>query len=163
MHSVFICYWNDLTKNGKRTPEVYVDDELVRKYGVREIELALIGCTSQGQAARMGRWARYSEQLEGETIQFQVGSDGAVVAPGKVFKVADPNVAGVRLGGRIVSASTTEIELDDYVTLTDGVVYTLTVVRADPSNPFKTLTEERTVSTTVYGAPIKTLTVAPAF
>ena len=163
MHSVFICYWNDLSKNGKRVPEVYVDDELVRKYGVREIELALLGCTSQGQALRMCRWARYSEQMEGETVQFTVGSDGAVVTPGAVFKIADPSVAGERMGGRIVAATSTSIELDSEVTLLPDYTYTITVAKADPDDYFGMVTEERTVTTPATGVPTKFLSVAPGF
>lgn len=161
-HSVFICWWNDMGQFGKRVPEVYVDDTLVARYGLKEIELAPLGCTSRGQAARACRWARYSEEEEGEIVTFEVGSDGVTVAPGRVFKIADPNEQGERLGGRVKSAaSTSQVTLDAPVTLAAGETYTLTLLYANSADPTRMNTQSRTV-TTAPGTTA-TLTVSPAF
>ena len=161
-HSVFICYWNDMTDQGRRTAEVYAPNDLITRYGMREIELSPMGVTSRSMAARLCRWARHTEESEGETVGFSVGSDGAVALPGKVFSIADPSVAGERLGGRIVAATTTQVTLDAPVTLDSGVTYTLTVIQPDSIDHMEYDTEDRTV-TTAAGAGLSVLTVSSAF
>lgn len=174
-HSVFIAYWNDLTQQGKSVPEVYAPDDLIARYGVREMSMQLIGCTSRGQAARMCRWVRYTEQHEGTVVAFRVGSEGQVAAPGKVFKIADPNEQGERLGGRIVSATMSTIKLDAPVELRAGESYTLTVIQPRPNDAaeiaaagvprdaqLRTITEARTV-TTPSGVTTDELSVSPSF
>jgi hypothetical protein len=161
LHSVFIAYWNDLSQQGKRVPEVYAPDDLIARYGVREIAFDLLGCTSRGQAARMCRWARYSEQYEGTLITFKVGSDGAICAPGKVFQVADPSEATERLGGRIRAATTTRVELDAPVTLAAAESYTLTVVLPKSGTNLETVTETRPVVTAAGETGV--IDVFPAF
>lgn len=160
-HSVFICWWNDLAQLGRRVPEIYVDDVLVARYGLRELELAPLGLTSRGQAARACRWARHSEQDEGEVVTFEVGSDGVAVAPGKVFKIADPNEQGERLGGRIKTATTTLVTLDAPVTLAAGETYELTVLQPDAANPVGLKTEKRTVTTPA--GTVSAIALASAF
>lgn len=160
-HSVFICWWNDMAQFGRRVPEIYVDDTLVARYGLRELELAPLGLTSRGQAARACRWARHSEEEEGEIVAFEVGSDGCNVRVGRTFKIADPNEAGERLGGRIKTATTTVVTLDAPVTLAPGETYELTVLQPDPASPVQLVTEKRTVTTAA--GTTSTLTVASAF
>lgn len=174
-HSVFIAYWNDLSQQGKSVPEVYAPDDLIARYGVREMSMQLIGCTSRGQAARMCRWARYTEQHEGTVVAFRVGSDGQIAAPGKVFKIADPSEQGERLGGRIVSATRDKIKLDASVALLAGETYTITVIQARPNDAgevaaagvpvdaqLRTITETRSV-TTPSGVATDELSVSPSF
>lgn len=162
LHSVFICYWHDMEQQGKKVPEVYAPNDLIQRYGVRELELSPLGVTSRGQAARLCRWARHSEQTEGTTITFTVGSDGIVAAPGKVFAVADPNVAGERLAGRIKASTATRLTLDAPVTLAVGEVYTVTVLQPDPASHMGYITEERTVVTPA-GPSVSALDVSPSF
>lgn len=161
LHSVFIAYWNDMTQMGKKVPEVYAPSDLIARYGLREIAVQTIGCTSRAQAARVCRWMRYTEQQEGTVIAFRVGADGDVVMPGKVFKVADPSEAGERLGGRIVSATSSEVRIDQAVELRAGEAYTLTVLKPDPSDDMGLKTEERTVITPA--GTVDLLQVTPAF
>jgi hypothetical protein len=49
-------------------------------------------------------------------VSFTTGIEGAVARPGQIIKVADASRAGVRLGGRVSSATTTAITLDAAVT-----------------------------------------------
>jgi hypothetical protein len=62
-----------------------------------------VGCTSQGQAHRVGRWLLYTEKLETEVVVFQTGLEGASVRPGDIIKIADSSRASTRAGGRIVN------------------------------------------------------------
>ncbi|MBI5334749.1 MAG: host specificity protein J [Burkholderiales bacterium] len=162
LHSVYICWWNDRSQLGKRVPEVYAPQDLIQRYGIRELELSPIGVATRGQAARVCRWARHSEHEEGQTVTFRVGSDGAAAAPGKVFRIADPDVAGERLGGRLRAATASTLTLDAPVDLRAGETYTATVLLPATADQVGFRTEERTV-TTPAGAGIQTLTVAPPF
>jgi hypothetical protein len=96
------------------TYEVVEDAEAIAKYGVVKTELSAFACTSRGQAHRIGEWLLYSERYEGETVTFATSVDaGVIVRPGQVISVADPVKAGVRRGGRISSATTTAVTVDD--------------------------------------------------
>lgn len=161
LHSVFICYWQDMTQQGKRVPEVFTDDALIARYGVRTLTIESIACTSRGQAARLCRWARHTEQMEGELRSFKVGADGDVAGLGEVFLIHDPDEAGEQLGGRIRSATTGQIVLDRNVELHAGEAYTVTVMLPDPDNIMGLITEERTVIT--GPGVVGTLTVSPSF
>ena len=162
LHSVFICYWHDMAQAAKKVPEVYAPNDLIQRYGVREIEMTTMGVTSRGMAARLCRWARHSEQMEGGQVGFTVGSDGVVATPGKVFAVADPNVAGERLAGRIIAATSSSIGLDAPVNLASGEVYTVTVLKPSAAEHMQYETEERTI-TTAAGADITSISVSPSF
>ena len=72
------------------------------------------GCTSRGQARRLGRFVLFEEQNSTETVNFTTGlSEGVVVRPGQVIEVSDPVRAGLRRGGRINAATTTTITVDN--------------------------------------------------
>jgi Putative phage tail protein len=160
-HSVAIVYWNNPAEFFRRTPEVVVNDELVAKIGIREIELSPIGITSRGQAARIGRWALYSEDREAETVAFKTGLEGAGLRIGQVFTIADPHEAGERLGGRIAASTASAVTIDAPATLNLGESYTLTVTFPDADQPLGYRTEERSVTN---GAGLhSTINVSPAF
>lgn len=159
--SVFIVNWHDQSQFGKVVPEVYVDEDLVARVGVRERTFAAFGCTSRGQAARVARWAAYTERHESEAVQFAVGSDGAIVTPGRLFKIADPAEAGERLGGRISAATAASITLDAPVTLASGESYSLSVLQPVVGDDANMLAQARTV-VTVPGTH-QVLQVSPPF
>lgn len=101
------------------TYEVVEDAEAIAKYGVIKTELSAFACTSRGQAHRIGEWLLYTERYEGETVTFATSMDaGVIVRPGQVISIADPVKAGARRGGRISSATTTAITVDDATGLT---------------------------------------------
>ena len=99
--------------------EVVEDAESIAKYGVVKTELSAFATTSRGQAHRIGEWLLYTENFEGETVTFATSIDaGVIVRPGQVISIADPVKAGARRGGRISSATTTAITVDDATGLT---------------------------------------------
>jgi hypothetical protein len=99
--------------------EVVEDAEGIQKYGVVKTEISAFACTSRGQAYRIGEWLLYSERYESEIISFTGSIDaGVVVRPGQIIEVADPVRTGSRRGGRIASATTTAITVDDATGLT---------------------------------------------
>ena len=117
--------------------EVVEDHDGIAKYGVVRKEFSAFACTSRGQAARIGKWILYSEKFEKEVVSFTSSLDaGQTVRPGMIIQIADPVISGARKGGRIKSATSNTITVDDtantdltfadgsflYVILPDGTV-----------------------------------------
>ncbi|MFL9598741.1 phage tail protein, partial [Aeromonas veronii] len=66
------------------------NDRAQRRYGISQLEITAIGCTSEGEAQRRGQWALLTEELEQDAVTFRTGMDGRGLAPGKFIAVADP-------------------------------------------------------------------------
>lgn len=107
-----------------------VEDQVaIAKYGVQTKQIEAFACTSRGQANRLGRWLLYTEQYETEVIAFTTSiSEGVIVRPGMVIDVADPMRSGTRRGGRINTATTTAVTVDDATGLSTTNSPTLAVV-----------------------------------
>lgn len=131
-HTIALVSWNDPADFYRQKIEYVEDPEAIARFGVIETQITAMGCTSRGQANRVGRWLLFSEQEETETVSFRTGLEGALARPGHVIKVSDPTRAGTRYGGRVSSATTTNITLDAevipppaselFVVLPDGTV-----------------------------------------
>ena len=122
--------------------EEVVDTAAQTKYGSIIKQVRGFCCTSRGQAARLGRWILYTETRESELISFTTGLDaGVLVRPGDVIEVSDPVRAGVRRGGRINTATTTAITVDDTAAtdLSTTNNPTLSVILSDGSVETKTV------------------------
>jgi hypothetical protein len=111
-HTVALVSWIDPEDFYRQKVEYVEDVAGIARYGVVQADVVAMGCTSRGQANRVGKWLLYSEQSESEIITFRTGLEGAVVRPGDVIQVADPTRGGMRLGGRIAAATTTTVTLD---------------------------------------------------
>ena len=93
--------------------EVVEDATAISKLGTIVKQVKAFACTSRAQAARLGRAILFAEQNESETITFSTSIDaGVVVRPGSVIAINDPVRAGARRGGRVLSATTTEVFID---------------------------------------------------
>lgn len=120
-HTVAVVRYNDKRDNYKPTIEYVENIDAIRKYGIRDVEVPAFGCTSRGQAIRLGRWALLTENLETESINFRAGIEVAgPLKPGDVFQIYNSNRNTQRLGGRlynIVSTpSLTNLTLDSEIT-----------------------------------------------
>ena len=111
-HTVALVSWVDPEDFYRQKVEYVEDVAGIARYGVVQADVVAMGCTSRGQANRVGKWLLYSEQSESEIITFRTGLEGAVVRPGDVIQVADPSRGGMRLGGRVAAATTTSVTLD---------------------------------------------------
>ncbi|WP_341667335.1 phage tail protein [Alcaligenes sp. SDU_A2] len=111
-YTVALVSWNDETDMGRAKVEVVEDPEGIARYGVRQVELTAFGCTSQGQAQRLGRSALFTSRMETESVTFAVGLSGTLALPGQVIEVADAHLAGRRIGGLIKSATVKAVTLD---------------------------------------------------
>lgn len=116
-HSVVLVTYNDVNDRYKQKVEYIEDSELVAKYGVRKLETIAFGCTSRGQAARVGRWILYTEKSETDVISFKVGVDSSLVMPGEIIRISDADRAGKRMAGRLIGVTSTSATLDAPVTL----------------------------------------------
>lgn len=122
-------------------------DAAITKYGIVEKQIEAFGVTSSGQASRLARWVRFSEQNLTETVTFTVDlSSGVIVRPGQVIGINDPVKTGTRRGGRISASSTTTITVDDASASdlpANGVSYTRTinVLMPDGSVSQRTITD----------------------
>lgn len=141
-HTVAIVTWID-PDDGYRQKVEYVEDaDAIARYGIVETQVAAFGCTSRGQANRVGRWLLYTEQHQTETVSFKTGLNGASCRPGQVILIADPARAGSRRGGRIKTASGVTITVDQNMTI-DPASHTLSVLLPDGT------IEERQIKTAV--------------
>ena len=94
--------------------EVYEDTASIAKLGVIIKQVKGFACTSRGQARRLAKAILFAEQNESEIVTFGTSIDsGVVVRPGAVIEIADPVRSGLRRGGRVSSATTTQITVDD--------------------------------------------------
>ncbi|MCX5567181.1 TipJ family phage tail tip protein [Alcaligenes phenolicus] len=128
-HTVALVSWNDETDMGRAKVEVLEDPDGIARYGVRQLELTAFGCTSQGQAQRIGRSALFTSRMETETVTFAVGLTGTLAQPGQVIEIADSHLAGRRIGGLTRSATNAVVTLDAPVRVSVGD--RLTVVLPD--------------------------------
>jgi hypothetical protein len=139
---------------------VCVENAALReKYGHQVRDIVGFGCTSKGQAARLGRWMLASEELDSDIVKFAVGLDGGVVLPGQVFAISDEMRAGTRIAGRVQSATTTAVTLDANVTLPSGSGSELTCVLNDGTVETKGF--DPNSSTVANG--VRTIVVSSAF
>ncbi|ENF6040055.1 host specificity protein J [Citrobacter amalonaticus] len=135
-YSSCLVSWSDPQNHYSDTVEGVYDSELVERYDVRQTTLTAIGCTSQSEAHRRGRWVLLSNAKDG-TVSFGVGLDGYIPLPAEIIGVADPFRAGKQSGGRISAVNGRQVTLDraiDYaandrlvVNLPDGKAQTRTI------------------------------------
>ncbi len=154
-HTVALVSWNDPEDAYQTKIEYVADNDAIDRYGVVQSELVAIGCTSRGQAHRMGRWLIYSEQNETETITFKAGLDSVFIQAGDIIETNDHNRSGKRLGGRITAATTTEITLDAPITIELGKTYEISCKLPDGT------IESRAVTNSAGSTSV--ITVATAF
>ncbi|EPH0513814.1 phage tail protein [Enterobacter kobei] len=135
-YSSCLVSWSDPQNHYSDTVEGVYDSALVERYDVRQTSLTAIGCTSQSEAHRRGRWVLLSNAKDG-TVSFGVGLDGYIPLPAEIIGVADPFRSGKENGGRISAVNGRQITLDreiDYaakdrlvVNLPDGKAQTRTI------------------------------------
>jgi len=112
-HTVAVVAWQSYDTRGDIEYEYVENHAAVAKYGIIKKDIKAIGCYSQGQAHRLGKWTLLSEQNLTETCEFAVAIDsGIILRPGMVVDIADPMRGGTRRSGRVSSATTTVVTID---------------------------------------------------
>jgi predicted phage tail protein len=153
--TVALVSWNDPADRYKAKIEYIEDRDGIERYGYREIDVRAFGCTSQGQAQRVGKWTLLSDLLDTETVTFKTGAEGFFIVPGEVIEIADPDKNTGILAGIAPSLTANTITLDRPVSLAPGISYQLIVTDGNGNSIVRSVatgTGEHSV-----------LTVAPSF
>ena len=155
-HTCASVAWQSYDTLGDVEYEYVEDHESVAKYGIIRKDIRSVGCYSQGQAHRLGKWLLTSERLLSETVSFAVSIDaGIAVMPGIVIDIADPLRAGTRRSGRVSSATTTVVTIDSTTDLLVDLTLSPTLSVLLPTG----LVETKTIS----GISGTAITVGSAF
>lgn len=115
--SVALVTYNNKEDGYKQNIEYVEDQEAMRLYGERKTEVVAFGCTSRGQAHRVGLWLLYTARMESDVITFTAGLDASFLMPGETVLIQNKSRAGKRNSGRIVEISSNSITLDAPVSL----------------------------------------------
>ncbi|GAA3704441.1 hypothetical protein GCM10022421_09060 [Oceanisphaera sediminis] len=121
-HTAVQVEYLDKDNGWEKQTEYVQDDELIARYGLNLFKATAFGCTSRGQARRVGQWMLVTEKLERQQVAFEVGREGLVCLPGDIIDVIDNQYAGTRLGGRVLAVAENVVTLDAPITLTAGQV-----------------------------------------
>ncbi|MET4190677.1 MULTISPECIES: phage tail protein [unclassified Bradyrhizobium] len=127
-HSVCAVTWNDPDDFYNQAVEVVEDPELKARFGYIVTSVQAFGCTSRGQAIRTGRWILDTEKYATDVVTYRAGWDHAEARPGEIIAVSDPAYAGLRQGGRVISATVNSITMDAPYTFSKLETYTMSVV-----------------------------------
>lgn len=153
--TVALVSWNDRNDRYKGKIEYVEDRAGIERYGYRETDVRAFGCTSQGQAQRIGKWILLSDLYETETVSFKTGAEGFFVMPGEIVEIADPDKNTGILAGIAPSINGSNVTLDRPVVLASGISYQLIVSNENGNS----------ITRAVTNAPgqYSSLTVSPSF
>lgn len=149
-----VCYvsYNDPDDMYNTKVEAVEDADGIARYGIVATSITAFACSSRSQAHRLGLWTLLTSQRETRSVTFSVGLDGAIATPGQIIRIADPAIAGKRIGGRLHAVnSTTQVVVDK----NDGISVGDTLICTLPSG-----TAESSIVSAVDGT---TITVKTAF
>ncbi|HCZ8400272.1 TPA: host specificity protein J, partial [Proteus mirabilis] len=112
-HNAIEVSWINPSNGWSEEREFIQDDDLIQRFGgVNVKKVTALGCTSRGQAHRVGRWILQTEKLEKDSVTFSTGREGINCISGDIIEVADDSFAGVKVGGRVLSVNGSAITID---------------------------------------------------
>jgi hypothetical protein len=152
-HTTALVTWNNPATRYQQEIEYVEDADAITQWGIRELQITAFGCTSRGQAHRIGKWALLTEKFLSETVTFRTGINAAFARPGDIFYTTDPVRAGVRYGGRITGGDVNQIGIDAPITFQSGVFYTLAIMRVDGAWESRTVNNASGVQTSLMVSP----------
>ena len=165
-HNVALVTWNNPEDLYKQNTE-YVEDAdaiVAANTQIFSKSVRALGCTSQSQARRIGKWLLYSEKFESEVCSFSTGMEGVGVRPGDLIKIADSARAGVRYGGRVAPGSTVNmIQLDSSTPVVSGKTYKLSLLNAEKACVREGVKQTTVSSTTTAAAADKLIDTTQSF
>ena len=103
--------WSDPANGYADAMEPVFEQALVARYGFNQLEITAIGCTRQSEANRKGLWGILTNNKD-RVVTFDVGLDGNIPQPGYIIAVADRNLSGRDLGGRLCAVNGRVLKLD---------------------------------------------------
>ncbi|MFB0770393.1 phage tail tip protein J-related protein [Proteus cibi] len=112
-HNAIEVSWINPSNGWSEEREFIQDDDLIQRFGgVNVKKVTAFGCTSRGQAHRVGKWILQTEKLEKDSVTFTTGREGINCISGDIIEVADDSFAGVKVGGRVLSVNDRTIIID---------------------------------------------------
>ena len=107
-HNMAKVSYNNPNNFFKQTVEYVQDDELLSDDNsfAKVKNISAFGCTSRGQALRLGKWVLATEKLNYETVTFSTGLNASFVRPGDVINVQDARRQNIGYSGRVAKPST---------------------------------------------------------
>lgn len=110
-YSTAMVSWSNPDNHYSDEVEAVVEQDLVRRYGVRQTEITAIGCVRRTEANRRGRWVLLTNAKD-RLVTFSTGLEGMIPLPGHIIGVADQSLSGKVMGGRISAVNGRVITLD---------------------------------------------------
>ncbi|WP_337265087.1 MULTISPECIES: host specificity protein J, partial [unclassified Serratia (in: enterobacteria)] len=83
-YSTCMVSWSDPANGYQDSVEPVFDNNLIRRYQVKQADLTAIGCTRQTEAIRRGKWLLLTNEKD-RVISFTVGADGNIPGPGWII------------------------------------------------------------------------------
>ncbi|QNH64555.1 DUF1983 domain-containing protein [Proteus vulgaris] len=112
-HNAIEVSWVNPSNGWSEEREFIQDDVLIQRFGgVNVKKVTAFGCTSRGQAHRVGKWILQTEKLEKDSVTFSTGREGINCISGDIIEIADDSFAGVKVGGRVLSVNDRNIIID---------------------------------------------------
>lgn len=142
--------WSDPNNAYSDAMEPVFEQALVARYGFNQLEITAIGCTRQSEANRKGRWGILTNNKD-RVVTFNVGEDGNIPQPGYVIAVADRNLSGRDLGGRISAVNGRVLTLDraPHASAADRMIVNLPS-GVSQSRTIQSITGNKVTVTTAY-------------
>ena len=148
---------------GKTDTATWEDSDIVTRYGLQTLDIALIGCNSESQAIRKARWALYQNSYLTNIINFKLAFEGMTLKVGEVCMIYDNDATGSMQSGRLVAEEQfighTDLILDRNITGTptnisylnaDGVTLETVAGTKVASNKFRIATNIFTVANSTF-------------
>ena len=107
--------WNNPQDYYRKRVEIVELEETLQKDDefIKPESTTAFGCTSRGQARRLGKWKLLTNNWNTNTVTFSTSLNAAFLRPGDIIQINDQNKSGKSWGGRIsTSSSTTAINID---------------------------------------------------
>ncbi|MFV8942296.1 TipJ family phage tail tip protein [Moellerella wisconsensis] len=121
-YNAVIVSWVD-PDNGWETSKEYVADDIsIANDGYKETTIEAFGCTSRGQAHRVGKWLLESSLREPGRISFGMARDAISFMPCDIVEIADNQYIGARVGGRVVSKNKRVVTVDAPLDIKDDIL-----------------------------------------
>ena len=107
--------WNNPQDYYRKRVEIVELEDVLQKDDefIKPESTTAFGCTSRGQARRLGKWKLLTNNWNTNTVSFSTSLNAAFLRPGDIVEVIDKNKTGKSWGGRVsTGSSTTAINLD---------------------------------------------------
>jgi predicted phage tail protein len=107
-NSIMVNWNNPQDYYRSRTEIVELEENLQKdEEFLKPDETTAFGCTSRGQARRLGKWKLLTNSLNTNTVAFTTSVNAVFLRPGDIVQVLDQHKEGKSWGGRVSSSSST--------------------------------------------------------